>query len=65
MHSRLSEDAAEVFRDLNNPKAALMWNKQAAAMPPGAFTHTVGMRLAIVATAHLQTRGLDHGLGLR
>ncbi|MFI6340970.1 sporulation protein [Streptomyces sp. NPDC050535] len=64
VHSRLSADAAEVFRDLKNPTAALAWNKQAAAMPPGAFTRSVGMRLAIVATAHLQARDLDHGLQL-
>ncbi|MGW0583240.1 sporulation protein, partial [Streptomyces sp. NPDC002920] len=63
-HSRLSADAAEVFRDLKNPKAALAWNKQAAAMAPGAFTRSVGMRLAIVATAHLQARDLGHGLDL-
>ncbi|MFD5749074.1 hypothetical protein [Streptomyces sp. NPDC127033] len=25
-HARLSADAAEVFRDLKNPKAALAWN---------------------------------------
>ncbi|WP_330288710.1 sporulation protein [Streptomyces sp. NBC_00576] len=61
-HSRLSADAAEIFRDLKNPKAALAWNRQAAAMPSGAFTRSVGMRLAIVATAHLQAR--DHGLEL-
>ncbi|MEV0441613.1 sporulation protein [Streptomyces spectabilis] len=63
-HSRLSADAAEIFRDLKNPKMALTWNKQAAAMAPGAFTRSVGMRLAIVATAHLQARDLDHGLEL-
>ncbi|WP_406465084.1 sporulation protein [Streptomyces sp. NBC_01622] len=63
-HARLSADAAEVFRDLKNPKAALVWNKQAAAMPTGAFTRSVGMRLAIVATAHLQARDLDQGLAL-
>ncbi|GGZ25109.1 hypothetical protein GCM10010300_80670 [Streptomyces olivaceoviridis] len=28
------------------------------------FTRSVGMRLAIVGTAHLQARGLDHGLDL-
>jgi hypothetical protein len=33
-------------------------------MAPGAFTRSVGMRLAIVATAHLQARDLDHGLEL-
>lgn len=63
-HARLSADAAEVFRDLKNPKAALAWNQQAAAMPTGAFTRSVGMRLAIVGTAHLQARDLDHGLAL-
>lgn len=63
-HARLSADAAEVYRDLNNPKAALAWNQQAAAMAPGVFTRSVGMRLAIVATAHLQARDLEHGLEL-
>ncbi|MEV5676114.1 sporulation protein [Streptomyces sp. NPDC052164] len=63
-HSRLSADAAEIFRDLKNPKASLAWNGQAAAMPPGTFTRSVGMRLAIVATAHLQARDLDHGIAL-
>lgn len=63
-HARLSADAAEIFRDLKNPKAALAWNAQAAAMPPGVFTRSVGMRLAIVGTAHLQDRDLDHGLQL-
>ena len=63
-HARLSADAAEIFRDLKNPKAALAWNAQATAMAPGVFTRSVGMRLAIVATAHLQARDLDHGLQL-
>ena len=63
-HARLSADAAEVFRDLKNPKAALAWNAQAATMAPGVFTRSVGMRLAIVGTAHLQDRDLDHGLQL-
>ncbi|MEU9381118.1 hypothetical protein AB0D38_09010 [Streptomyces sp. NPDC048279] len=63
-HSRLSGDAAEIFRDLKKPKMALAWNKQAAGMAPGVFTRSVGMRLAIVGTAHLQTRDLDHGLEL-
>ncbi|WP_327177478.1 sporulation protein [Streptomyces sp. NBC_01335] len=63
-HARLSADATEIFRDLRNPKAALAWNQRAAAMPSGAFTRSVGMRLAIVATAHLQARDLDQGLAL-
>ncbi|MEV7598231.1 sporulation protein [Kitasatospora sp. NPDC089797] len=63
-HARLSADAAEVFRDLKNPRAALAWNAQAAAMPTGVFTRSVGMRLAIVGTAHLQAKDLDQGLAL-
>ena len=63
-HARLSADAAEVFRDLKNPNAALAWNRQATAMQPGVFTRSVGMRLAIVGTAHLQARDLDRGLEL-
>ncbi|MFJ8390321.1 hypothetical protein ACIQ9Q_38600 [Streptomyces sp. NPDC094438] len=63
-HARLFADATEVFRVLKNPKASLAWNKQAAAMPTGVFTSSVGMRLAIVGTAHLQARDLDHGLEL-
>ncbi|MFD0574694.1 sporulation protein [Kitasatospora gansuensis] len=63
-HARLSADATEIFRDLKNPKAALSWNAQATAMPSGVFTRSVGMRLAIVGTAHLQGRDLDHGLEL-
>ncbi|MGX1785035.1 sporulation protein [Streptomyces diastaticus] len=61
-HARLSADAAEVFRDLKNPKAALAWNAQAAAMQPGVFTRSVGMRLAIVGTVHLQAKDLYQGL---
>ncbi|MFF3075422.1 sporulation protein [Kitasatospora sp. NPDC057936] len=63
-HARLSADAAEVFRDLRRPKEALTWNAQAAAMPTGVFTRSVGMRLAIVGTAHLQSNNLDQGLAL-
>lgn len=33
-------------------------------MAPGVFTRSVGMRLAIVGTAHLQARDLDHDLEL-
>ncbi|MGW2542494.1 sporulation protein [Kitasatospora sp. NPDC001574] len=63
-HARLSADAAEVFRDLGRPKEALVWNARAAAIQPGVFTRSVGMRLAIVGTAHLQGRNLDQGLAL-
>ncbi|MEV5238486.1 hypothetical protein AB0K89_05090 [Streptomyces cinnamoneus] len=63
-HARLSAGAAEVFRDLKNPQAALAWNQQAVAMQPGVFTRSGGMRLAIVGTAYLQARDLDRGLEL-
>lgn len=63
-HARLSADAAEIHRDLLQPKAALTWHRQAAIMAPGIYTRSVGMRLAIVGTAHLQQRDLDQGLAL-
>ncbi|MFE7130934.1 sporulation protein [Streptomyces sp. NPDC057638] len=63
-HARLSADATEIFRDLKQPRAALAWNQHAAAMQPGVFTRSVGMRLAIVGSAHLQARDVDHGLDL-
>ncbi|MGW9173794.1 sporulation protein [Streptomyces decoyicus] len=63
-HARLSADATEVFRDLKIPKAVLAWDQQATAMSSGVFTRSVGMRLSIVGTAHLQARDLDHGLEL-
>jgi tetratricopeptide (TPR) repeat protein len=61
-HARLSADAAEIYRDLRKPNEALAWHRQAATMAPGVYTRSVGMRLAIVGTAHLQNRQLDHGL---
>ncbi|WP_329586920.1 hypothetical protein OG500_36955 [Kitasatospora sp. NBC_01250] len=42
---------------------ALRWNAQ-AAMSPGDFPRSVGMRLAIVATTHLQEQELEQGLPL-
>ena len=62
-HARLAADSVEIHRDLRNPKAALRWNAQ-AAMSAGDYTRSVGMRLAIVATTHLQERELEQGLAL-
>ncbi|WP_147267328.1 sporulation protein [Streptomyces sp. SDr-06] len=59
---RLASDAAEVYRDLRNPRACLAWNQQATAMAPDTFTRSVGMRQAVVATAHLQNGNLDASL---
>ncbi|MDH6118565.1 tetratricopeptide (TPR) repeat protein [Kitasatospora sp. GAS204A] len=63
-HARMSADATEIYRDLHNPKAALGWNRQAAAMSPGTFTRSVGLRMTVVAMTHLQARDLDQGLEL-
>ncbi|MER6781122.1 MULTISPECIES: hypothetical protein [unclassified Streptomyces] len=40
--ARPSADAADILRDLKNPKMALAWNQYAAAMPTGGFTRSVG-----------------------
>lgn len=63
-HARLATDATEIYRDLANPKAALTWARQADAMPAGRFTRAVGIRLAVLATSHLQARDLTQGLQL-
>lgn len=63
-HTRLASDAVEVWRDLRNPKAALTWNKYAAAMPSGSFTRSVGLRMTVLGTTHLQAGDLDQGLRL-
>ncbi|MGW5335645.1 sporulation protein [Streptomyces bauhiniae] len=63
-HARLSADAVEVHRDLRNPAAAWRWNAQAAAMSPDDFARSVGLRLTVLATTHLQEGDLDQGLSL-
>lgn len=63
-HPRLAADAAEIHRDLDNPRACFAWHEQAEAMAPNAFTRSVGMRLAVVATAHLKAGDLEQSLAL-
>ncbi|WP_435191358.1 sporulation protein [Streptomyces sp. bgisy126] len=63
-HARLSADAVEVHRDLRNPAAAWRWNAQAATMSPHDYTRSVGLRLTVLATTHLQQGDLDQGLRL-
>ncbi len=60
--ARIAADATEVFRDLGKPAAALQWNQRAESMPSGRFTRATGIRLAVVATTHLQSKDLDQGL---
>ncbi|MFI1098472.1 sporulation protein [Streptomyces sp. NPDC020917] len=61
---RLAADAAEIHRDLGNPRGCFRWHAEADAMAPGDFTRSVGMRLSVVATAHLQAGDLDRALAL-
>ncbi|MFD4726268.1 sporulation protein [Streptomyces seoulensis] len=63
-HARLSADAVEVHRDLRNPAAAWRWNTRATAMSPDDFARSVGLRLTVLATTHLQEGNLDQGLAL-
>ncbi|MGV9318856.1 sporulation protein [Streptomyces sp. NPDC003660] len=63
-HARLSADAVEVHRDLRNPAAAWRWNTQATAMSPDDFARSVGLRLTVLATTHLQESALDQGLAV-
>ncbi|MFJ8158365.1 hypothetical protein [Streptomyces sp. NPDC094468] len=60
--ARMSADAVEIHRDLNLPDAALRWNEQATPMSASDFTRSVGLRMTLVATAHLQRRDLDRAL---
>lgn len=61
-HSRLAADAAEIHRDLGNPRACFSWDAQAEAMAPDDFTRSVGMRRAVVGSGHLQAGNLEEGL---
>ncbi|MFJ4623638.1 sporulation protein [Streptomyces sp. NPDC088812] len=61
-HARLAADATEIYRDLGQPQAAITWNEQADAMPPGRFTRAVGIRLSILASTHLQDGDLEQSL---
>ncbi|MGW1641490.1 sporulation protein [Streptomyces lavendulae] len=63
-HARISTDAAEIYRDLGNLKAAQRWSRQADAMPAGVYTRAVGIRLAVMGAAHAQAGDLDRGLDM-
>jgi hypothetical protein len=62
--SRIATDAAEICRDLRDPKGALTWSEQAGEMPADRYTRATGIRLTVIATAHLQTDNLDQGLAV-
>lgn len=63
-HARISTDAVEICRDLGDLKAALRWSKQADAMPIGVYTRAVGIRLAVLSSAHIKAGELHQGLVL-
>ncbi|MEV7393454.1 sporulation protein [Streptomyces sp. NPDC091215] len=54
--ARMSADAVEIHRDLNLPDAALRWNAQATPMSTSDYARSVGLRMTVLATAHLQRR---------
>ncbi|MCX4816654.1 hypothetical protein OG601_39330 [Streptomyces sp. NBC_01239] len=60
--ARMAADAVEIHRDLGLPAAALRWNQRAAPMRESDFTRSVGLRMNVPATAHLQHRDLDQAL---
>ncbi|MET7391799.1 sporulation protein [Streptomyces sp. NPDC005529] len=59
---RMAADAVEIHRDLGSPDAALRWNNRAVAMSPSDFTRSVGLRMTVLATIHLQKGDLDQAL---
>ncbi|MFF7098218.1 sporulation protein [Streptomyces rubradiris] len=61
-HARLATDTIEIYRDLNQPKAALRWARLAEPMPAGQFTRATGIRLAVLVSSHLRNGDLDRGL---
>ncbi|MBK6013545.1 sporulation protein [Streptomyces sp. MBT53] len=60
--ARMAADAVEIHRDLGLPVAALRWNNRATPMSTNDFTRSVGLRMTVLATAHLQNRDLDQAL---
>jgi hypothetical protein len=60
--ARMAADAVEIHRDLRLPAAALRWNNRAAPMVQSAYTRSVGLRMTVLATAHLQNGDLDQAL---
>jgi hypothetical protein len=60
--SRLAADAAEIFRDLHNPGAALRWNRQVSDGAERRHMRAAGLRHAVAATAACQAGDLDQAL---
>jgi hypothetical protein len=61
-YARVASDAVEINRDLRRPAVALRWARDADAMPRARFTRSVGIRIAVETSTHLQAGDLDQGL---
>ncbi|WP_152645039.1 hypothetical protein [Kitasatospora griseola] len=55
--ARVAPDAAGIYRDLGQSDRALTWERQAEAMPAGAFTRAGEQALAILANLHSTRSG--------
>ncbi|MFI1098473.1 sporulation protein [Streptomyces sp. NPDC020917] len=60
---RIITDAAEIFRDLGNPRATLAWHAM-GGMPTDAFARSHAIRLSVLASAYAQQGDLEHSLQL-
>jgi hypothetical protein len=58
---RIVTDAAEIFRDLGNPKATIAWHAM-GEMPTEAFARSHAIRLSVLASAYAQQGDLEHSL---
>lgn len=59
--SRIITDAAEIYRDLGNPRAVFAWHRQ-GGLPGQAFARSRAIRLSVLATASAQAGSLDQSL---
>ncbi|MCX5444303.1 sporulation protein [Streptomyces libani] len=59
--SRIITDAAEVFRDLENPRATFAWHTM-GGMPGSEFIRSRAVRLSVLASAHAQNGDLGQSL---
>ncbi|MFC9227789.1 sporulation protein [Streptomyces decoyicus] len=59
--SRIITDAAEVFRDLENPRATFAWHTM-GGMPGSDFIRSRGVHLSVLASAHAQNGDLGQSL---
>lgn len=59
--TRIITDAAEIYRDLGNPRAVFAWHRQ-GGLPGEAFARSRGIRLSVLATASAQAGNREQSL---